>query len=148
MVPTMPSTVSGFTKHDAASAGVVPSCSTRHWSAWLSLNCEYIAPRQVATVLPRSAWAASLSPAATTTPAPSLPQGMGRFMRAAIRADASGGSLSRTADPSASACAPVGSAPPSRRPRSEGLMGAASTRMTTSSAPGSGCGTSTTASSR
>ena len=76
MVSTMPSAVSGLTKHEAPSAGVAPAGSTRHCSALMVRYCEYIAPPSMATVLPSSACAAGEAPAATTTPAPSLPTGI------------------------------------------------------------------------
>ena len=75
IVSTMPMAVSGLTKHDAPSAGVVPGGSSRHCAALMTRYCEYIAPPRIATVLPTSFCAASDVPAATTTPAPSLPTG-------------------------------------------------------------------------
>src|SRR5690242_16797747 len=75
MVATMPSAVSGLTKQEAPSAGVVPAGSTRHCAALMQRYCEYMAPPSTATVLPISACAAGDEPACTTTPAPSLPTG-------------------------------------------------------------------------
>src|SRR5438105_3504581 len=70
MVATMPSAVSGLTKQEAPSAGVVPGGNTRHCTALMQRYCEYIAPPRMATVLPISACAAGDAPAWTTTPAP------------------------------------------------------------------------------
>ena len=75
MVATMPSAVSGLTKQEAPSAGVVPGGRTRHCTALMQRYCEYMAPPRMATVLPSSACAAGEAPACTTTPAPSLPTG-------------------------------------------------------------------------
>ena len=55
MVSTMPSAVSGLTKHEAPSAAVVPSCKTRHWLAGTARYCEYMAPPITATILPSNA---------------------------------------------------------------------------------------------
>src|SRR5436305_1393088 len=82
MVSTMPSEVSGLTKHDAPSAGVVPSGNGSTSLALMQRYCAYIAPPIIATVLPVSACAASDDPALITTPAPSLPTGMGSAGRA------------------------------------------------------------------
>src|SRR2546427_638549 len=81
MVSIMPSAVSGFTKQEAPSAGVVPRGKTRHWLALMQRNCAYIAPPRIATVFPISAWAWSAEPVRTTTPAPSLPTGNDGSMR-------------------------------------------------------------------
>src|SRR5262245_5417020 len=51
IVPTMPSTVSGFTKHEAPCAGVMPAGSTRQCAALMARNWAYIAPPKRATVL-------------------------------------------------------------------------------------------------
>ena len=112
--------------------------------------CEYIAPPRIATVLPSSACAAADEPAATTTPAPSLPTGMRLVERgrpwpaSAVR----GCSRSR---PAGRRCPTLSRCSCRRRrtagPRSEGLIGAASTRTSTSSGPGSGTGRSTSESS-
>src|SRR5262245_39954048 len=77
MVSTMPSAVSGLTKHDAPSAGVVPSGSTRQLAAFITRYCAYIAPPRMATTFPTRACAAGDDPAPTTTPAPSFPTGIG-----------------------------------------------------------------------
>ena len=82
MVSTMPSAVSGLTKHDAPSAGVVPSGSTMAVGGLTQRYCAYMAPPSIDTVLPSSAWAAR-TPASTTTPAPSLPTGIDWSSRAA-----------------------------------------------------------------
>ena len=82
MVSTMPRAVSGFTNHDAHSAGCVPSGKARHCPVFTPRYCEYIAPPMTPTVRPRRACAGSESPAATTTPAPSLPTGIDSSRRA------------------------------------------------------------------
>ena len=143
MVSTMPSAVSGLTKHDAPSAGVVPAGSTRQSAAFRQRYCAYMAPPIMATVLPSSAWAASDAPALTTTPAPSLPTGIDSSRRPAIAFIAASGTVAVTtgASPVPDNLAVVISAAPRSSPRSEGLIGVASTRTTTSSAAGSGIGT-------
>ena len=134
----MPSAVSGFTKQEAPSAGVVPDGNTRHCSALMQRYCEYIAPPRTATVFPTSAWAWGDEPALMTTPAPSLPTGSDCPRRPAIIASTGGKSFAvitgRSAVPAASAA--VISAPPKSRPRSDGLRGEASIRTITSSAFG------------
>src|SRR4051812_19137691 len=142
MVSTMPSAVSGLTKHEAPSAGVVPAGSTRQSEALTTRYCEYIAPPISATVLPSSALAASDDPVLITTPAPSLPTGIDSSSRAAIAFSAASGTFAVT-----TGCSLVPetlavdiSAGPIRSPRSDGLIGEASTRTTTSSSPGSGVG--------
>ena len=75
MVSVMPSAVSGLTKQDAPSAGVVPAGSTMTSRTLMVRYCVYIAPPIIATVLPISALAASEDPVLITTPAPSLPTG-------------------------------------------------------------------------
>src|SRR5438046_5367564 len=96
MVATMPSAVSGLTKQEAPSAGVVPGGNTRHCTALMQRYCEYIAPPRMATVLPISACAAGDVPAWTTTPAPSLPTGSDCSRRPAIAFVAAGGMLAVT----------------------------------------------------
>ena len=144
MVSTMPSAVSGLTKHDAPSAALAPSGSTRHWSARMARYCAYIAPPSTATVLPSSACAVGDAPAATTVPAPSLPTGMDWPTRAAMLFIARSGTCAvttgRAGVPEARAVAI--SAAPNSNPMSDGLMGVASMRTMTSSAAGSGVGTS------
>ena len=145
IVPIMPSTVSGLTKHDAPSAGVVPSCRTRHWSARLTLNCEYMAPPKVATVLPRRACSGGIVAGADHDARALVAAGNDRPMRGPIIARASGGISART--PPSIASARAMSAPLKSRPRSDGLIGAASTRISTSAGPGTGSATSATVSS-
>src|SRR3954468_18769820 len=144
MVSTMPSAVSGFTKQEAPSAGVIPSGSGRQSLAFRHRYWAYMAPPIMATVLPISAFAASDDPVPITTPAPSLPNGMDSPSRPAMARIAPSGTFAvMTGAPlSLEAFAVLISAAPIRRPRSDGLMGAASTRTTTSSAAGSGVGTS------
>ena len=147
IVSTMPSAVSGLTKADAPSAGVVPSGSTRQSAAFSVRYCEYIAPPSAATVLPIRCCAPA--PAAITTPAPSLPTGIDLSSRAVIDFNAAAETVAvitgRSAVPLARAF--VMSAPASSKPRSDGLMGAASIRSTTSSALGSAVATSASESS-
>ena len=145
----MPSDVSGLMKHDAPSAGVVPSGRGRHCSILMQRYCEYIAPPKRATVLPSSACAASEEPASTTTPAPSLPAGIDWSTRPAMLLIGPSGMLAVITGFAAvpDCLAVLMSAAPNRRPMSEGLMGAASTRTTTSSGLGAGIGTLTSESS-
>src|SRR5712692_10607935 len=84
MVATMPRAVSGLTKQEAPSAGVVPGGKTRHCTALMQRYCEYMAPPRIATVLPISACAVGDAPACTTTPAPSLPTASDCSRRPAI----------------------------------------------------------------
>src|SRR5205823_2631281 len=122
---TMPRTVSGFTKQEAPSAGVVPSGNTRHWLALMQRNCAYMAPPRIATVLPIRARAASEEPARITTPAPSLPTGSAWPRRPAMPFNAAGGMLAATTGLSGGPelLAVDKSAPPNISPRSDGLMG-------------------------
>src|SRR3984957_10820793 len=91
MVSVMPSAVSGLTKQEAPSAGVVPAGSGRHSATLRQRYCAYIATAIIATVLAISAFAASDEPVLTTTPAPSLPTGIDSSSRPAIAfIDASG----------------------------------------------------------
>ena len=146
MVSTIPSTVIGLTNEDAPSAAVAPAGSSRQAAAGTVRYCAYMAPPATATSLPSSAWAAGEGPAATTVPAPSLPAGSDCPTRAAAAraaAAASGAAMTgRSGEPSVMASAM--SAPANSSPRSEGLIGAASIRMTTWC--GSGAATSTSAS--
>ena len=143
MVSTMPSAVSGLTNEDAPSAAAVPAGSSRQNATSTARYCPYIAPPAAATVLPTSACAASDEPAATTVPAPSLPTGIDTPTLASIARIAAGGSgamiTGRSGVPVATAA--VTSAPASSRPRSDGLIGAASTRISTSVGPGTGTST-------
>src|ERR1700674_1901670 len=143
MVSVMPSAVSGLTKHEAPSAGVVPAGSGRHSLTFRQRYCAYIAPPIMATVLPISALAASDDPVLMTTPAPSLPTGIDSSSRPAIARIAASGTFAGTTGESLVPDAFAGdiSAAPTRSPRSDGLIGEASTRTTTSSGPGSGIGT-------
>ena len=104
--------------------------------------CEYMAPPIAATVRPSSACAAGDAPAATTSPAPSLPTGMLWPRRAAMLGMARSGmravATGRSAVPVT--CTVDKSAGPSSRPMSDGLMGVACTWISTSSGPGVGTG--------
>src|SRR5882672_6203791 len=142
MVSVMPSAVSGLTKHEAPSAGVMPAGSGRHSLTFRQRYCAYMAPPIMATVLPISAFAASDDPVLITTPAPSLPTGMDSSSRPAIAFIAASGTFAVITGASLvpQALAVVMSAAPTRSPRSDGLIGEASTRTTTSSGPGSGVG--------
>src|SRR6266851_5900832 len=93
MVSVMPSAVSGLTKHDAPSAGVVPAGSGRHSLTLRQRYCAYIAPPIIATVLPISAFAASDEPVLMTTPAPSLPTGVDSSSRPAMAFIAASGTF-------------------------------------------------------
>mmetsp|Transcript_25260 Transcript_25260/g.79702 ORF Transcript_25260/g.79702 Transcript_25260/m.79702 type:complete len:211 (+) Transcript_25260:519-1151(+) len=136
---TMPRTVMGFTKEEAACLGVTPSgCS---WTSSILRHCTsvYVKP-WTKTVLPRRCLACS--PASSTTPAPSLPMPphspscsptsvpSGRGMSTKSRPDLS---VQFTASSSLSL-------PKYMPPRSEGLMGAPPMRTTTWSASGFGTG--------
>src|SRR5215475_4582581 len=140
MVSTMPSAVRGFTKHEAASTGAVPSGRTRQCGAAMQRYCAYMAPPRMPTTLPRRACAAPDVPAATTTPPPSLPAGIVRPMRPAAACIASGASVARTACTATRASRTIVliSARANMTPKSDGLMGAASIRTTTSSGPSAG----------
>src|SRR6266567_5022891 len=142
MVSVMPSAVSGLTKHEAPSAGVVPDGSGRHSRTLRVRYWAYIAPPIIATVLPISAFAASDDPVLITTPAPSLPTGMDSSTRPAMAFIPASGTFAVITGASLvpDAFAVVISAAPTRSPRSEGLIGEASTRTTTSSGAGSGVG--------
>src|ERR1700694_2985506 len=143
MVSVIPSAVSGLTKQEAPSAGVTPAGSGRHSATFRQRYCAYMAPPIIATVLPISALAASDDPVLTTTPAPSLPTGMDSSSRPAMAFIAASGTFAVTTGASLvpDAFAVDISAAPTKRPRSDGLIGEASTRTTTSSGPGSGTGT-------
>ncbi len=139
----MPSAVSGLTKHEAPSAGVMPAGSGRHSLTFRQRYCAYMAPPIMATVLPFRAFAASDDPVLITTPAPSLPTGMDSSSRPAIAFIAASGIFAVVTGASLvpEALAVVMSAAPIRSPRSDGLIGDASTRTTTSSGPGWGVDT-------
>ena len=144
IVSVMPSAVSGLTKHEAPCTAVAPAGSGRQASTFTARYCAYIAPPMAATVRPSSACAAGDDPAATTVPAPSLPAGSDCPTRPAMAFISAGGTWARTTGRSA---APVTravdmSAAPNSSPMSDGLIGVASTRISTSSAAGCGTGTS------
>ena len=140
IVSVMPSAVSGLTNHDAPSAAVVPAGSGWQSRAFRTRYCAYIEPPTIETVLPISACAASDEPAFTTVPAPSLPTGIDWSRRAARKGRAAGETLAFTTmlSPLPEVVAADMSAGPSSRPRSDGLIGVASTLTTTWSGPGSG----------
>ncbi len=144
MVSSIPRAVNGLTKDDAPSLAVAPSGKTRHAEASTTRYCVYIAPPAIPTVRPRRARAAGDDPAATTMPAPSLPAGSGLSTRAEsppstpVPNDAV--TMGRSGVPATVAV--VMSAPAMSSPRSDGLIGEASTRTNTSLAPGVGTGTS------
>src|SRR5580698_4235745 len=139
----MPSAVMGLTNDEAPSTACVPSGSSRHRVTSTQRYCAYMAPPAAATVLPSSACAAGDEPAATTTPAPSLPTGIGMLTRPAMARIAAAGSGAVTTGLSGGplTAADATSAPASSRPRSEGLIGVASTRTSTSVGPGAATST-------
>src|SRR5882762_7469586 len=92
----MPSDVSGLTKQEAPSAGVMPAGSGRHSLTFRQRYCAYIAPPIMATVLPIRALAASDDPVLTTTPAPSLPTGIDSSSRPAMAFIAPSGTFAVT----------------------------------------------------
>src|SRR3977135_2126790 len=143
MVSVMPSAVSGLTKHEAPSAGVMPAGSGRHSATLRQRYCAYMAPPIIATVLPISAFAASDDPVLMTTPAPSLPTGIDSSSRGAIDFITASGTFAVTTGESfvPEDFAVDKSAGPINSPRSDGLIGAPSTRTTTSSGAASGVGT-------
>ena len=139
-----------MTKDDAPALAVAPSGKTRHAAASTTRYCEYIPPPAIPTVFPRRAWAADDEPAATTVPAPSLPTGSDLSTRAESppRPPAPNEAVTMGRAGVPATVAVVMSAPGMRTPKSEGLIGEASTRTNTSLAPGVGTGTSTNESSR
>src|SRR5450631_2953916 len=143
MVSVMPSAVSGLTNQDAPSAAVVPDGNGMTSFALTQRYCAYIAPPIIETVLPINAFAASDDPVLITTPAPSLPTGMDSSSRPAMAFIAPSGTLAVMTGASLvpDAFAVDMSAAPTSSPRSDGLIGEASTRTTTSSGPGSATGT-------
>src|ERR1700749_4179546 len=143
MVSVMPSAVSGLTNHEAPSAAVVPAGRAMASLALTTRYCAYIAPPIIDTVLPINAFAASDAPVATTTPAPSLPTGIDSSNLAAIAFNAASGILAVTTGDSLvpENLAAAISAGPNSSPRSDGVIGVASTRTTISSSFGSGVGT-------
>ena len=133
----MPRAVSGFTKHEAPSAGVVPSGKTRHW---LGLDAAELRVHGAAENRHRPAHQRPgfgrrnrhapprprlrCRPATTGPCARRCPRNMAGGMLA-VTTGLSGEPETFAVDTSA---------PPNISPRSEGLMGDASTRTTTSSA--------------
>ena len=144
MVSTIPRAVRGLTKDDAPSFAVAPSGRTRHPAASTTRYCVYIAPPATPTVLPRSACAAGDDPAATTVPAPSLPTGSDSSIRAesSPRAPAPNGAVTTGRSGVPAVVAFDMSAPATRSPKSDGLIGAASMRTKTWLSAGVGTGTS------
>src|SRR6476620_1956246 len=144
MVSSIPSAVSGLTKDDAPSLAVAPSGRTRHADASTNRYWEYIPPPAMPTAFPSKACAAGDEPAATTVPAPSLPTGSALSTRAESPASAPGPigavTVGRSGVP-ATVAADM-SAPAISTPRSDGLIGDASTRTSTSLAAGTGTGAS------
>ena len=143
MFSTMLSAVSGLTKHEAPCAAVAPSGSSMHMNAVAARYSPYEAPPTKPTNLPNSACASGESPAATTVPAPSLPTGIGSPTRAvrAVKTAGGIGAVSTVESPLPVVVACETSAIPSSSARSDGLIGAASTRTSTSCAAGTGIGT-------
>ena len=143
MVSTIPSAVSGFTNAEAPSTGSAPSGSGRHIRGEARQYSPYAAPPRKPTVRPSSACASGDAPAATTRPLPSLPAVIDwptlaastRMTGSAMAAVTVGSS----ADPLATASET--SAIASSSARSDGLIGAASTRTSTSRSPGLGVST-------
>ena len=139
----------GLTNDEAPTLAGVPSGSSRHSDTSTLRNWEYICPPAAETVFPRSACAAGEDPAAITVPAPSFPTAIDSpsLPESERRKLGSIGALA-TGKPSRSVtCVLETSAPARSSPRSEGLTGAASTRMTTSFSFGTGIGISTNVSS-
>src|SRR6516165_5743483 len=130
MVSSIPRAVRGLTKDDAPSFDVVPSDSTRHAEASTARYCAYIPPPAIPTGLPTRACAAEDDPAATTVPAPSLPTGSGLSTRAESPFSAASLNVALTTGRSGvpAVVALDMSAPAMRTPKSDGLIGEASTR--------------------
>src|SRR5271155_1904250 len=144
MVSSIPRAVRGLTKEEAPSFAVAPSGKTRLAEASTARYWVYMPPPAIPTVLPSSAWAVDDDPAATTVPAASLPTGSDLPTRAESPAKApSGSGAVTTGCPGVPATVAVDkSAPAMRTPKSDGLIGEASTRTMTSLAAGDGTGTS------
>src|SRR6202051_1383767 len=144
MVSSIPRAVKGLTKDDAPSFAADPSGRTRQVEASTTRYWVYIAPPAIPTLLPKRACAADDDPAATTAPAPSLRAGSGLSTRAERPAKArspnNAVTMGRSGVPATVAV--VMSAPAIRTPRSDGLIGEASTRTNTSLAAGVGTATS------
>src|SRR5258705_13856436 len=126
----MPSAVSGLTKHEAPSAGVMPAGNGRHSITLRQRDCAYMAPPIMGTVLPISAFAASDDPVLITTPAPSLPTGMDSSSRPAIAFIAASGTFAVITGASVGPDALAGdmSPAPTSSPVPDGLIGEASPR--------------------
>src|SRR5271156_1256391 len=140
MVSSIPRAVKGLTNDDAPSFAVAPSGKTRQVEASTTRYWVYIAPPAIPTLLPKRACAADDDPAATTVPAPSLPTGSDLSTRAesppTAPAPNDAVTMGRSGVPATVAV--VMSAPAIRTPRSDGLIGEASTRTNTSLAAGGG----------
>ena len=136
MVSTNPSAVNGLTKADAPCSAVALSGNSMTDRASTVRYCANMPPATQAIVLPSKACASAASPAATTVPAPSLPTGIACPTRAAIARRAPSGIVATMRPSPYSALSR--SAGPKSRPRSDGLIGAASTRTTTSCPVGGG----------
>src|SRR5580658_3364122 len=126
----MPSAVRGLTNDDAPSLADVPGGRTRHEDAPTARYCEYMEPPATATVRPSRDCASGEDPAATTVPAPSLPTGSDFPTRAAKErsAPSTSGAVTTGRSDVPSTTAEATLAPASNRPRSDGLIGAASIR--------------------
>src|SRR3984885_1165735 len=149
MVSSIPRAVKGLTNDDAPSCAVAPSGKTRQVAASTTRYWVYIAPPAIPTLLPKRACAADDDPAATTVPAPSLPTGSDLSTRAESppRAPAPNDAVTMGRSGVPATVAVVMSAPAIRTPRSDGLIGEASTRTNTSLAEGGGTGASSSESS-
>src|SRR6478735_3495766 len=143
MVSSIPRAVRGLTNDDAPSFAVAPSGRTRQAEASTTRYWVYIAPPAIPTLLPKRACAADDDPAVTTVPAPSLPTGSDLSTRAESppRAPAPNDAVTMGRCGVPATVAVVMSAPARRTPRSDGLIGEASTRTNTSLAAGVGTAT-------
>ena len=143
MVSTIPSAVSGFTKRRCSLDRVRALGQRQAHPGEARQYSPYVAPPRNPTVRPSSASASADSPAATTTPAPSLPTAIAwptRAARAGITGSGIGAvTVGSSSEPPATAC--ERSAIASNNARSEDLTGAASTRTSTSRGPGRGVAT-------
>ena len=142
MVSINANAVNGLTNEEAASAEVVLSSITKQLLAGTHRYWEYMAPPATPTVLPISSLA--LTPASTTTPDPSLPACIGWSKRGVIAFISAGRTFIEATVSSPepdtvrlprSAAKVVSSA------RSDGLIGAASTLISTSLSDGLGIAT-------
>jgi len=126
------------TKADAASSGLIPADKTRQSAALAFRSCPYIPPTKIETVFPSRAWASGDGPAFVTTPAPSRPTGIDFPIRAESARITAGaiGAVTTVWLPFPDTFAELTSPPASKSPRSEGLIGVASTRTITSSSFG------------